>query len=391
MENTNKKNTISISDIEKHFKIFLNSNKNLKLILLSIVGIFVLVVSFLIYLKLKKSIFQIKPIIQFVNENHNCIIKEENELSGTEIYLDSSLKQTESCLSFKTTSFEKIQSEVFNNVNSQYLAENLLSQSSKTNGDIILTNLNHISDAGIFMIAPVEENLSNKNHNEKNQRDKNKRKIFFKRIALKNIHLMVLPNKSQNRKRSLVEKLIDNNIKVVFNMNTHQQKHFLEIFGPDKNPILIAKNAFKQKFRQKKSKLKKRIDKINMKNRSKLSLNSICSSYSSMLLEDSLENLDKHIRDFLENPLLNQVRIKKDLSDGLGRNNVIKLRRLIYKHEYKPSTGREMEETNSSRPEITIDIYNVKKVKSLNRLAIQQDNKDQDSNKLVVLVPKKHN
>ena len=174
-------------------------------------------------------------------------------------------------------------------------------------------------------------------------------------------------------------------------MNTHQQKHFLEIFGPDKNPILIAKNAFKQKFRKKKSKLKKCIDKINMKNRSKLSLNSICSSYSSMLLEDSLENLDKHIRDYLENPLLNQVRIKKDLSDGLGRNNVIKLRRLIYKHEYKPSTGREMEETNSNGPEITIDIYNVKKVKSLNRLAIQQDSKDQDSNKLVVFAPKKHN
>ena len=390
MENIGEKNAHRISDFEKSLKIFLNSNKNLwKLILLSFIVAFILAISFLIYLKVKKDIGQIQSINQLKNEIHIDTIKELNEMSGEEKCSNSDLKPTESRLSIKSASFEKIQTDVFNSVNSQYLAENLLTQLNRESSNVILTNLNHISDAGIFMIAPVEEISTNQKLNEPYQFGKKKRKFFFKRIGLKRLNLMVLNSNTKNRKRSLVEKLIDQNIKVVFNMNTYQQKHFLEIFGPDKNPILLAKNAYKQKFQKKKSKLKKRIDKINMKNRSNLSLKSICSSYSSMLLEDSLENLDKNIKDFLENPLLNQVKIKKDLSGGLGRNNVFKLRRLIFKHESK--IVFEMEEKNSNVPDITIDIYNVKKVKSLNRtISLQQDQKDQDSNKLVVHRAKKH-
>jgi hypothetical protein len=396
MEHLKEEFSNSIREFEKKIKNILNPNKNLwKITFLSFVVLFVLAVSFLVYFKFKKDIFHTKTAIKVKSEaNVESRIKELNEVSGEEICLDSDLKRTDSFLSAKSASFDKIQRDVFNAVNSQYFAENLLTQSDKTNNNVILTNLNHISDVGIFMIAPVEENAIDEKVDEHKQPEIVNKKYFFKSLGIKRLNFKSLSSKRQNlkRKRSLAEKLIDHNIKVVFNMNTYQQKYFLDIFGPEKNPIMLAKSAFKQKFRKKKTKLKRKIDKINLKNQSKLSLSSICSTYSSMLLEDSLENLDKRIKDFLDNPLLNQVGIRKDFSGGLGRNNIIKLRRLVYKHGHKSSRLSNMEEKSSFQniPDITIDIYNVKKVKSFSTTTSQQDNEDQDSKKLAVLAAKKH-
>ncbi len=214
-----------------------------------------------------------------------------------------------------------------------------------------------------------------------------KSKTFVKKFRLHRFNLAKLIKNNKLKKVNLSPKINNLDLKAVFNMNAYQQKHFLEIYGPEKNPVFLAKKAYKQNFRKKKSKLKKKIDQMNLNKSSKMSLNSIRSTYSSIMLNDSFENLDKNIKEFLDNPLLSKSRIKEDFSGGLGRSDVVKLRKLIYKQNYPVQS--ENEENLIDLPEITVNIYTVSRVISQNCLNDQIENL-QDSTKLILLPSKKH-
>ena len=376
-----------VENIETFIKQFFTTNKLYRNFLLtSLILVFILITSFVVYLKLKRIISHTLSTNSIVNNKTSYIDSVINQINETSFCEESSsgLDQVQSRGSMNSPSFEKIQTDVFNAVNMQYFAEKAFAEKTNNHSGVIQTNLNHISETGVFLIAPMDELSLNETSKEKSIK-----KTFLKQFRLNKLNL----TRKQTKRQKTEQGLLDPNLKVVFTMNTYQQKHFLEIFGLEKNPIWQAKRVYKQKFRRKKSKLRK---KLNSNKKTKLSLSSMYSTYSSMLLNDSLEHLDLKIKEFLENPQLSRLRTKEDNSGGLGRNNVVKLRKLIYKQNYSTEsfekedfTDDGMDQSLDMVPEISFNIYNVNRVNSFVEVDSQLKT-DQDTNKLIVLPGKKH-
>jgi hypothetical protein len=138
---------------------------------------------------------------------------------------------------------------------------------------------------------------------------------------------------------------------VLFRMNTEQQTNFLSYYGQEKNPILMAKAAYRRNLmkRKKKKAKKKRLNSptvsVTTSNSSSLSLGSQQTQVSFTRRREkksstNLDELKRSIRDYLRNPELNGFRVKYDCSGGLGRNECVKLRHLVFKIEDVEETSK---------------------------------------------------
>lgn len=270
-------------------------------------------------------------------------------------FIDVNEKSVSRAKSLNSLGAECNRTDVFKTANSQYLI-NL--NAKLENKNALVYNLNHISDKGIFLIAPIRDSLSSlKKSTERKNKTSNKK---FK----KSKHLYSnLKNKLLKPKAKMFsENELKHNKCVVFNMNPSQQKHFLGIYGPDRNPIVQAKKAYLNKTRFK-------------------------SSLSSTE-QTHIVDLDENVNKFLGDPVLNKAKLKKDNSGGLGRAGVLKLRCLEYKHKNnKEETNDEMKsknQKNESIPSIGFSIYQVDREEPLDQSKIDSKSSTLDINKLRV-------
>lgn len=141
-------------------------------------------------------------------------------------------------------------------------------QKESQKSPLYLTNLSHISELGQFMIVPNYSDSSNVSLN--------------------------------------ASEATDNRVDVLFTMHPRQQTRFLNHYGPELNPILMAKKAYRKKLRR----LVKRPSS-----------------------ECSIGKLKSQIDNYLKNPQLNRV-VKRarnhDSAEHLGssHNSLLKLRHL---------------------------------------------------------------
>jgi hypothetical protein len=270
-------------------------------------------------------------------------------------FIDVNEKSVSRTKSLNSLGAESNRTDVFKTANSQYLI-NL--NAKLENKNALVYNLNHISDKGIFLIAPIRDSLSSlKKSTERKNKTSNKKFKKSKHLYSNLKHRLLKP-----KVKMFNENELKHNKCVVFNMNPSQQKHFLGIYGPDRNPIVQAKKAYQNKTRFK----------------------SLLSSTEKTHIVDLDENVNKFLRD----PMLNKAKLKKDNSGGLGRDGVLKLRCLEYKHKNnKEEMHDEMKsknQKNESIPSIGFSIYQVDRKEPLDQSKIDSKSSTLDINKLRV-------
>ena len=263
--------------------------------------------------------------------------------------IDFSIDRKTSTESISSNYFDKIQKNVFQAVNSQYLAANLKNLSSKNKKSaskeqyrIYTTDLNEISQNGIFMISPMEartessESLGLGRPKKADKKPKKRNGFFRRKKKVKRIS-------SQNELNAWQSESIKKKFLVIFNMLPFQQKHFLGFFGAGQNPILKARQNFKDKFQKK-------------KDQSNEDQKSFSSNESSIIHEE----LDAKIKDFLNHPKINQALLTVD-SSGLGRSGVIKLRHLKYTHsrDHTKIDSSEANKRDEAFPAIDFFLYDL--------------------------------
>ena len=265
--------------------------------------------------------------------------------------------------------FDKMQDNVFQAVNSQYMAENLFNRvassdpSNPETHKIYATHLNEISEKGIFVIAPViqvssgEDVRSLQIHNldihTNGNKFKARKKSFFSFKVSKTKKVKRVSN--QKFEHNYDDECLRKKTLVMFNMSPYQQRHFLSFFGPNKNPLNLALKSFQMRLSKNKR------DHIVME-KTKSETNSIGFSLS-------CDQLDNQIKSYLDNPKLSRPSVIRD-SSGLGHEGLVKLRNLQYRHSlntpHKLSSCCESHslpdwQRNQISPEIKFSFYDVQK------------------------------
>ncbi|CAF0713411.1 unnamed protein product [Brachionus calyciflorus] len=348
---------ISISNSSEKFSFNqnINSIKINAIIILACIVLSILSI-FLFYYQCLKKRGQLKSSISTIQNFDARENKSENEIQNKvpNKANNNDVKKSFSAQSVNSVNFEKVQIDVFNSVNSQILAQqftnNFINKKIEDSTDnIYFTDLRHLSKNGMYIIAPLNE----KNNQVKEVNDKidKKRKSGFKTIKNlnKKIKKFIEIHRENNRKE------IDD-VFCLFNMSPMQQKYFLDFYGSDKNPILVARQDYKKKLKRKKMNSSKR------------------ESFNSDL-DNCTEVLNDQIRSYLNNAELTRVQPHHDQSGGLGRKFMYKLRNLQYKDEsfFTREKTRKSKPTNFL-PSINLEFYDTKKT------SLKHEKKENNSN-----------